>query len=619
MITAADLVGLRDIGVPNALATDSPFGISPDGKQVAFVVAKADAAKNRYCLALMILTLAQGAQPRVLDEGGEPIRAVLDVRGLLVRQGYLRINQPLWSPDGHWIAYLRREQGVTQLWRLSADGRIREAVTYGRTDIDRFAWTPDSAALIITHAQEDEAQARVREHEALTGYAYDDRFVPSASSTPLTPASHMETCERIDLKREHVHFATAAECALIGAGFRADTAARAILQTNAGRRRAWTEQTDATRLQSPIILWASDEAGKAARCVYAACISTVEVGIEGLWWSQNGRDLLFLRREGWGASKTALYVWRPGPTPPRRLLSTDDLLMGCQMSRAGLLCARDASLHPRRLVVINPRTGSSSEMFDPNPEFKFLALGQVRRLLWRNTIGFECFGDLILPPGYKAGQRLPLLVVQYITRGFLRGGTGDEYPIQLFAARGYAVLSVQEPPSFYQSLPFGTWHDFSEAEFENMKDWRDRRSIFSSLVAGIRAAEKLRVVDPDRIGLTGLSDGATTAQFALVNSHLFAAAAISSCCVDAQPMMIYGGSRLARDRRAKGYGEATREGEAFNCPTRSFWEPLIASLRFKMPTSLCRFMFSRTRTTPNGSRRTAWPFTSEVSTGLTIG
>ena len=215
--------------------------------------------------------------------------------------------------------------------------------------------------------------------------------------------------------------------------------------------------------------------------------------------------------------------------------------------------------------------GKLQTLFDPNPEFGALRLGQVRRLRWRNALGFECYGDLVLPPDHKPGQRHPLIVVQYITRGFLRGGTGDEYPIQLFAAHGYAVLSVQEPPSFYESLPAGRWRDFRDAEIENMKGWRDRRSIFSALVEGIRTVERLAVVDPNKIGLTGLSDGATTAQFALVNSKLFAAAAISSCCVDAQPMMIYGGQRLAHDRRFKGYADATRVGEAF-------WRPISLAL-----------------------------------------
>lgn len=567
-IVAADLIGLRDIGVANALAADSPFGISPDGEQVAFVITRADAARNRYCFALAVMGLGKGAKPRIIDQGGEPIRAVLNVRGLLITQGYLRINQPLWSPDGRWLAYLRREHGVTQLWRVASDGSIRQPVSRGPTDVERFAWTADGMALIVTHASDP--QPGQREQEALAGYAYDDRFVPSASSKPLRLASGDVHCEHVNVDGGAVRTATPAECELISPSLVADTAARAIIEAREGGRRAWTEQLDPDRLQSPIHLFVEGADGRKIRCVDIKCIGSVEAGIEGIWWSEKG-DVLYLRREGWGRSSLGLYRWQPGGPPPRRVLATDDLLMGCQMTRAGLLCARDASTKPRRVVLIDPESGASSLLFDPNPEFAALALGHVTRLRWRNAIGFECYGDLVLPPNHKSGQRHPLIVVQYITRGFLRGGTGDEYPIQLFAAHGYAVLSVQAPPSFYESLGPGTWRDFREAEIENMKEWRDRRSTFSALVEGVRKVEKLGVVDAKRIGLTGLSDGATTAQYALVNSRLFAAAAISSCCVDAQAMMVYGGARLARDRRFKGYADAT-------ITKASFWRPISLAL-----------------------------------------
>jgi len=567
-ITADDLIGLRDIGVPNALATDSPLGISPDGRQVAFVISQPDVDRNAYCFALVVLSLKKGATPRIVDQGGEPIRAVLSVRGLLVTQGYLSINRPIWSPDGRWLAYLRRDHGVTQLWRVASNGSKAEPVTSGSSDVERFAWTGDGKALIVERAADPETDQNAPDREALNGYVYDDRFVPSASSKPLELASGDEICQRIALDgRDSV---AVDQCSTLSPKLRADTAARAILQTQEGDRRAWTEQEDPDQLISPVHLWADDGHGHVVRCAYHVCEGSVEAGVEGLWWSRAG-ELLFLKREGWGNSRFGLYRWRLGRSAPMRILATNDLLMGCQISRAGLLCARDASSKPRRLVLINPKKGSSSLLFDPNPEFATLKLGHVTRLHWRNAIGFECYGDLVLPPDHRPGQRHPLIIVQYITRGFLRGGTGDEYPIQPFAARGYAVLSVQAPPSFYVSLRHGPWRDFRDAEIENMKGWRDRRSMFSALVEGIRTVERLGVIDTKRIGLTGLSDGATTAQFALVNSKLFAAAAISSCCVDAQPMMIYGGQRLAHDRRFKGYADATANGA-------SFWRPVSLAL-----------------------------------------
>ena len=184
-ITADDLIGLRDIGVPNALAVDSPFGISPDGGHVAFVISRADADRNAYCFALAVLDLEKGATPRIVDRGGEPIRAVLSVRGLLVRQGYLSINRPIWSPDGRWLAYLRRDHGVTQVWRVASNGSKAEPVTSGSSDVERFAWTGDGKALIVERAADRETDQNAPDREALNGY------VMTTASSPAPAASRL--------------------------------------------------------------------------------------------------------------------------------------------------------------------------------------------------------------------------------------------------------------------------------------------------------------------------------------------------------------------------------------------------------------------------------------------
>jgi dipeptidyl aminopeptidase/acylaminoacyl peptidase len=169
--------------------------------------------------------------------------------------------------------------------------------------------------------------------------------------------------------------------------------------------------------------------------------------------------------------------------------------------------------------------GHLRTLFDPNPEFASLRLGAVERLKWRNDRGIETFGDLVLPVDHKRGERHPLVIVQYDTRGFLRGGTGDEYPIQLFAAHGLAVLSVQRP------RPVGYLYanrDSVELEQNNQRDWADRKSVLSSLERGIAIAAAKGSVDPTRVGITGLSDGTANVQYALINSHLFKAASVSS-------------------------------------------------------------------------------------------
>src|SRR3546814_1411636 len=79
-------------------------------------------------------------------------------------------------------------------------------------------------------------------------------------------------------------------------------------------------------------------------------------------------------------------------------------------------------------------------------------MGRAQRIMLKSSVGIQAFGDLVYPADYRAGQRYPLIVVQYESRGFLRGGTGDEFPIQAFASNGFAVLRSEEHTSELQSL-----------------------------------------------------------------------------------------------------------------------------------------------------------------------
>src|SRR3546814_3563140 len=63
-------------------------------------------------------------------------------------------------------------------------------------------------------------------------------------------------------------------------------------------------------------------------------------------------------------------------------------------------------------------------------------------LNWLNAENVPFYGDLVYPVGYEPGRRYPMVIVQYRTKGFLRGGIGDEVPIPTLAVRGYFILSV---------------------------------------------------------------------------------------------------------------------------------------------------------------------------------
>ena len=71
-------------------------------------------------------------------------------------------------------------------------------------------------------------------------------------------------------------------------------------------------------------------------------------------------------------------------------------------------------------------------------------------------------------------------------------------------------------------------------------------------------------------------DGATTAAWALVNSHRFAAAALSTCCLDATTTMVTGGIAYAERMRRQGF-------PPFSQDSRDVWRPLALSLNAAGP------------------------------------
>src|SRR3546814_6394500 len=69
-ITPVDLVRLRDIGVPDSTFFNmpSPLALSPDGREVAFVLSQADPVTNSYCRRLMVAAVEPDASPRTRSE-----------------------------------------------------------------------------------------------------------------------------------------------------------------------------------------------------------------------------------------------------------------------------------------------------------------------------------------------------------------------------------------------------------------------------------------------------------------------------------------------------------------------------------------------------------------------
>jgi dipeptidyl aminopeptidase/acylaminoacyl peptidase len=555
-----DLVRLRDIGpVEPGPQASGLFAVSPDGRRAAFQVRRADPAGNAYCLAMVVVELRAGRRILVVDRGGEAIRQSYTARGKAnFPTGVAKAITPRWSPDGTWLAYLRRDKGSVQLWRANADGSGSMAITQSPDDIEDFRIAPDGRSIVYSALTGLKPGLAALEQEGRSGFHYDDRFGPTSSTLPYLRPPIPRTTFFLDLASGATRPAAGEEAAMLKAGSMAEGD---WTSTSSPHGTALIEVPPGT-IGAPSSRLSVVIDGRTLACAAEAC-----TGASHPWWTSDGK-LRFRRREGWAKRSTAIYEWQPGRRHAWRLHATDDLLLSCVPDGDALICLREGSLQPRRLERIDPASGRSRVLFDPNPEFARRTLGRVERLQQRNSFGLESFADLVLPVGYQPGMRYPMVVVQYSSRGFLRGGTGDDYPIQAFANRGFAVLSINKP------ISVGALHttDFLEGDRINLKDFADRRSTLESLEAAVKAAIDRGVADPARIGITGMSDGASTAGFALLHSRLFSAYAMSQCCWDTTQAMRVGPA-AAREFQFMGYPKLTDDSPAAS----DFWSKIAIS------------------------------------------
>src|SRR3546814_10158772 len=98
--------------------------------------------------------------------------------------GIAAIVTPRWSPDGRWLAFLKRVDETDRVWRVNIATGLSSAITPEGLDISDFRIVNDGRIVVristLPPTPNDESR---------TGYHYDDRFVPMRSSVPIVPKS----------------------------------------------------------------------------------------------------------------------------------------------------------------------------------------------------------------------------------------------------------------------------------------------------------------------------------------------------------------------------------------------------------------------------------------------
>ena len=521
----------------------SDFFLSPDGMKIAFRQERADVASNDYVLSWWMIDLGQERPLGYVGDGGD---LMLQGRAEGRRNGVLERATAAWSPGSDRLAYLASENGAVQLWLTQAGTPGVQKLTDNPSDILSFAWSTRFEGLIyFTVGASRESLAKSFAEEAERGFLMDERFWPVYERRPLvntrclkanvwTPTGFSsQNCEPVlwvyDLNAGVERRATPSEGRSYKEELRQEpleqlrekaNVQHATFSPQSGAS-AWFENRNPetySGFQPPRRLGfeAPDVEGRITFCEAPEC----DGNFLGLWFAKEGDSLFYLRSEGAGRSQVTLYQWVPGEDFVRKVFSTTDRLARCVLHKEDLICLVDGPREPVRIASYSLSDGARRTLVSPNRECDELELPKIERLEWRDEFGNDTFGHLVYPKGYAPDKRYPLVVVQYRSRGLLRGGTGDEYPIFLLADAGFMVLSFDRPNDYKLYEKYAPF----EAEAREWDALYERRRALTSLETIIERLDERALIDINKVAITGLSDGAETVDFALINTNRFAAA-----------------------------------------------------------------------------------------------
>lgn len=506
--------------------------ISPDGGSVAFRLERASVERNTYDSVWYVQALDGKDFPHRVADSGVPLR---DSAGIPLP------SPATWSPDGRWIYYRALIDGKIGVWRAAADGSRAEPVTADPADVRDFSLSADGKTLRYS-------VGATREEVAAAEQAEYDRGIRIDSSTPIGQnlfrsgfikgrmatqrysstwfdrgpllADVPDQWKAIDLAEGKVRELTGSYVPP-GANSSADLAQgiaepwKVASEPGRGRIAILTRVGDGDGLlQKPDVQLAVLSGRDDRQPLVCAGEECTGRAIARIQWRPDSDEILFTVSDP--AHAQSIFRWniRTGAVTP--VARSSGLLSGgrdrysdCAVSAEALVCVAAEADDPPRLERIDLTSGVRTVLFAPNAALKSQMPASPARLLrWTDANGTEFTGQLFEAHGAGTSPA-PLFVTYYNCTGFLRGGVGDEWPLISLAEHGISALCINSSPY----------------RLDAVERYDLGLSAVRSVVALLASEGK---IDPDRVGMGGLSFGTEVTLWTAVNSDLLAAASVSS-------------------------------------------------------------------------------------------
>ncbi len=489
--------------------------ISPDGSQIAIVVARPDFEENRYDSELVVVDVATGAQ-RVLTHSRR------------------RVRQPRWSPSGDRIAFLATgkagDADSSQIHVMSMAGGDAHQLTHAPSGVTLFEWRPNGLDLAFVSDDEPEERTGVEKHNKSFRVGDNDYLATS----PAMP-SHLWLISAAggDARRltggesgvakftsapiawsadgEHIAFTTqprpeageldrgALQLIDVDEGdMRSIEAGPGFFPSPAfspdGRQLAYSRPLGDGPFFNPHAIYVAATAGGEA---WNATTGIDRTFYSVLWMPDSNSILVG------GNDLTRVSLWlQPLQGEAHRLdLGSVDPSGGgfgldVHVGEDGAIALIGVDpQRPEELYLMESASARPKRLTDFNAELASRQVGRVESISWEGPDGFEENGILTYPPGFTAGRSYPLVLV--IHGGPMSATTeGFSMQRQLMAARDWVIFS----PNYRGSDNLGA--DYQRAVIDDAGDGPGRDAM-----AGVEAVKARGFVDDRRVAVSGWSYG----------------------------------------------------------------------------------------------------------------
>ncbi len=501
------------------------YDLSPDGTAVAYEVRSPNWDENRYDREIWLWR-----------QGRDAIRLTRSPKGTS--------RSPRWSPDGRWIAFLSNRDEKQQVQLIRVDGGEAMALTSHEEGVDSFDWSPDGNRIAFTASDPaDSLEEKLEEEYGAWAVEDDD-----------TGRTHLWVVDVVgDSASEPERLTEGMDFTVNGFEWSPD-----------GTRIGFGHQPDGTINSRGDISVLEIESGE----ITPVLTGPGEEG--GFEWSPDGEWLLYSSA---GADTTSNYflnsrLWKIRSTgagdPIPLAAELDENLWSYWWTKAGIFVVAWQGTD-RRVFRVDPESGSHMEFaaepaqiwgldFSANEQMMLVnassattlselyltdassyapvkitafsdqlagwEVGTSEVVSWTSDDGTEIEGVLHKPTDFDPSRKYPLLVV-------IHGGpTGTDYPMPVLGyvypvtqwlAKGALVLR----PNYRGSAGYG--EAFRSLNVRNLgvgDAW--------DVMSGVDYLVEQGIVDDDRMGAMGWSQGGYISAFLTTTTDRFAAISVGA-------------------------------------------------------------------------------------------